>query len=115
MSKPGIVTAIPKRRYTLGEFSLVVLGEIESNDNRDYGYIMAVVQGADPEPGIYITAERNHEAGGDGYDMRLLMRDGEDIIGSSQAWGNLDAFVEEAIGVVSQILNLTDEEPYRMM
>ena len=50
MSKPGIVTAIPKRRYTLGEFSLVVLGEIESNDNRDYGYIMAVVRGTDPEP-----------------------------------------------------------------
>ena len=115
MSKPGIVTAIPKRRYQLGEFSLVVLGEIESNDNRDYGYIMAVVQGTDPEPGIYITAERSHETGSDGYVMRLVMRDGEDIIGSSQAWHDLDAFADEAIGVVSRILNLTDEEPYRMM
>ena len=28
MSKPGIVTAIPKRRYRLGEFSLTVLGDI---------------------------------------------------------------------------------------
>ncbi len=115
MSKPGIVTAIPKRRYHLGEFSLVVLGEIESNDNRDYGYIMAVVRGTDPEPGIYITTERSHEAGSDGYAMRLVMRDGEDVIGSSQTWHDLDAFADEAIGVVSRILNLTDEEPYRMM
>jgi hypothetical protein len=115
MSKPGIVTAIPRRRYRLGEFSLVVLGEIESNDDRDYRYIMAVVQGDDPQPGIYLTAERNREAGHGGYDMRLVMRDGEDVIGSSADWDELDAFTDEAIRIVSQILNLGDEEPYRMM
>ena len=115
MNKPGIVTAIPRRRYRLGEFSLVVLGEIESNDERDYRYIMAVVQGDDPQPGIYLTAERNREAGNSGFDMRLVMRDGEDVIGSSADWQDLDAFTDEAIRIVSQILNLGDEEPYRMM
>ena len=115
MNKPGIVTAIPRRRYRLGEFSLVVLGEIESNDDRDYRYIMAVVQGDDPQPGIYLTAERNREAGNSGFDMRLVMRDGEDVIGSSADWQDLDAFTDEAIRIVRQILNLGDEEPYRMM
>lgn len=115
MSKPGIVTAIPKRRYRLGEFSLAVLGEIESNDNRNYRYIMAVVQGDDPEPGLYLTAESSRETGHNRYDMRLVMRDGEDIIGSSEDWHDVEVFTEEAIGIVSQILKLTDEEPYRMM
>jgi hypothetical protein len=115
MSKPGIVTAIPKRRFRLGEFSLTVLGEIESNDDRDYGYIMAVIQGEDPEPGLYLTAERSGGTAHNRYDMRLVMRDGEDVIGSSEAWHDLDAFTDEAIGIVSRILNLTDEEPYRMM
>jgi len=115
MSKPGIVTAIPKRRYRLGEFSLTVLGEIESNDGRDYRYIMAVIQGEDPEPGIYLTAERSGGAGQNRYHMRLVMRDGEDVIGSSETWGDVDAFTGEAIGIVSRILDLTDEEPYQMM
>jgi hypothetical protein len=100
MSKPGIVTAIPRRRYRLGEFSLVVLGEIESNDDRDYRYIMA---------------ESNRAAARSGYDMRLVMRDGEDVIGSSADWRDLDAFTDEAIRIVSQVLNLGDEEPYRVM
>jgi hypothetical protein len=115
MNKPGIVTAIPRRRYRLGEFSLVVLGEIESNDDRDYRYIMAVVQGDDPQPGIYLTAERNRAAEHNGYDMRLVMQDGEDVIGSSLDWHEVDAFTDEAIRIVNQILNLGDEEPYRMM
>jgi hypothetical protein len=115
MNKPGIVTAIPKRRYKLGEFSLAILGEIESSDDRDYRYIAAVVQGADPEPGIYITAERNREAGGENCDMRLIMRDGEDVIGSSAAWHDVDAFTDAVIDIVSRILNLSDEEPYRVM
>ena len=115
MSKPGIVTAIPKRRYRLGEFSLTVLGDIESSDGRDYRYIMAVIQGDNPEPGIYLTAEYSGGAGSNRHDMRLVMRDGEDIIGSSGDWHDVEVFTEEAIGIVSQILKLTDEEPYRMM
>ena len=115
MNKPDIVTAIPKRRYKLGEFTLIVLGEIESNDDRDYVYIMAVVRGADSEPGIYLTAERNRSPDSEGYDMRLIMRDGEEMIGSSADWREVGAFTDAAISMVSSILNLSDEEPYRMM
>jgi len=58
MNKPGIMTAMPRRRYRYGEFTVVVLGDIESSDGIDYRYIMAVVKGADPEPGLYLTAKR---------------------------------------------------------
>ena len=112
MYKPGIQTAIPRRRYRFGEFTLTVLGEICSSDGVDYRYIAAVIQGQDPEPGLYLTAER--EAGG-GYAMRLVLRDGAEVIGHSDQWGDLDAFVDEALNVVAQVLSLTDETPYQLM
>lgn len=113
--KPGIRTAIPKRRYRLGEFTLTVLGDIESSDGIDYHYIMAVIQGQDPEPGMYITAERPDAPGGRELVMRLVMRDGSEVIGSSAQWISLDMFTGEAIEIVSRILNLSDETPYQLL
>ncbi|NNG11923.1 MAG: hypothetical protein HKM88_01605 [Halobacteria archaeon] len=117
MNKPGIVTAVPRRRLKYGEFSVIILGDVESNDDKYYRYIMAVIRGADPEPGIYITAEQDRAAGqgGTDYTMRIVMRDGAEVIGSSSDWHNLDAFANEALGIVGQLLNLSDEEPYRLM
>lgn len=115
MSKPGIVTALPKHRYTFGEFSVVVLGEIDSNDGVDYRFVAAVVQGQNPEPGLYITAEPISGAQPPGYEMRVIMHDGAEVIGSSADWGQLDAFTDEALQVISRILNLGDETPYKLM
>jgi hypothetical protein len=112
MSKPSIVTAIPLRRYTFGEFTLTVLGDIDTRDAVNYRYILAVVQGDDPEPGLYLTAE---QGGGDELAMRIMMRDGDEVIGHSGAWRELDVFVEEALRIVSQVLNLSDETPYQLM
>ena len=114
MSKPVFKTAIPKRRYKLGEFSIVVLGEIESDDEADYQYILAVVQGQAPGPGLYITAERPAVPGGD-YSMRIMMKDGAEVIGSSKEWSNVEPFVDEALGIVSRVLNLSDETAYRLV
>jgi hypothetical protein len=117
MEKPGIVTAIPKRRYRFGEFTVVVLGEVESDDDREYRYIMAVVRGSDPEPGLYITAE---QAGGADvrsadYTMRIVMRDGSEALGSSREWGDLEAFAGAGLDIVGKVLQLQDEVPYRLM
>jgi hypothetical protein len=114
VSKPAFKTAIPKRRYKLGEFSIVVLGEVESEDDVDYQYILAVVQGQDPEPGLYITAEKPATPS-EGYSMRVSMKDGAEVVGSSAEWGSLDPFIDEALGIVSRVLNLGDETPYRLL
>jgi hypothetical protein len=113
--KPGIRTAIPKRRYRLGEFLLTVLGDVESSDGIDYQYIMAVIQGQDAEPGMYITAERPGYSAGRELSMRLIMRDGAEVIGSSDQWVSVDMFSGEAIDIVSRILNLSDETPYQLL
>ena len=117
MNKPGIVTAIPKSRYKFGEFTVTVLGDIESNDDREYRHILAVIRGNDPEPGLYVTAERSAPAQSDDgdYTMRIIMRDGDGVIGASDAWGDRDTFVNEALAIVSKMLNLSDEVPYQLM
>ena len=115
MNKPGIATAIPMRRYQYGEFTIVVLGDIASTDGIDYRYIMAVVKGADPEPGLYLTAEKagGGERQGD-YTMRMLMRDGAEVIATSPAWGEIEAFVRDGLEIVNEVLNLSDEIPRRL-
>jgi hypothetical protein len=114
IEKPGIATAIPRRRYRIGEFTLTVLGEIESTDGRSYRYIAAVINGQNPEPGMYITAEQG-TAGQGVYDMRIILPDGADVIDQSERWSELDAFVEEVIRIVSRVLQLGDETPYQLM
>jgi hypothetical protein len=112
VSKPKISTAIPLRRYRFGEFTLTVLGDIDSPDERRYRYIMAVVQGEDPEPGLYISAEAGP---GDEMAMRVMMRDGDEVIGHSEGWRDVAVFTDEAISIVSRMLNLSDETPYQLM
>ncbi|MGB5260849.1 MAG: hypothetical protein WBO34_10045 [Gammaproteobacteria bacterium] len=113
--KPGIATAIPRRRYRLGEFTLTVLGDIESTDGRTYRYIAAVICGQDPEPGMYITAEPDNNKQGDELALRIIMQDGAEVIDRAEHWSDLDVFVEEVIRIVSRVLQLTDETPYQLM
>jgi hypothetical protein len=115
MRKPAIRTAIPKHRYRLGEFTLTVLGEIDSADGIDYRYIMAVIQGQGQEPGMYITAEQSGKGAGRLLDMRIILPDGEEVIGQDAAWWELDRFTGRGIEVVRRVLNLSDETPWRLM
>ena len=112
LSKPSISTAIPLRRYKFGEFTLTVLGDVESPDERKYRYILAVIQGENPEPGLYVTAERGS---GEKLTMRVMMSDGEEVIGHSDQWRDLDKFTDESINIVSRVLDLSDETPYQLM
>lgn len=112
MSKPSIATAIPLRRYKYGEFTLTVLGDIDSRDEINYRYILAVVQGDNPEPGLYVTAE---QGAGNEMAMRVMMRDGDEVIARSDRWRDVDVFVDEAMNIVSRVLSLSDETPYQLM
>jgi hypothetical protein len=114
--RPVIRTAVPKRRYQLGDFSAVVLGEVESGDDNHYQYILAVLRSGDAEPGIYLTAERTRPGQGsaEGLAMRLVMRDGSAVIGRSDRWAGLDEFTEDALTAVRKILGLEGEEAFRL-
>ncbi len=115
-NKPDIKTAIPRRRYSFGEFNVVILGDVESVDATEYRYILAVVREGDPEPGVYLTAERNRDgqAGTGAYAMRIIMADGSQVLDTADEWSDLDRFAADGLTVVSRLLNLGDQEAFRL-
>jgi len=114
MSIPHILRAIPKRRYQYGEFIISVLGEIESDDQQEYRYILAVAQEGNPQPGLFINCERNR--GGDGdYAMRVAMADGDQVIATGNELGDIDLFVKQGLDIIATMLDLSDEMPHRLM
>lgn len=116
MSTPQIQTAIPKRRYQLGEFIITVLGEVDSGDGRDYQWIFAVATEQEPQPRLFVCAERTgpEEKGQGAFRMRVAMAEGSQVVGHSNQWERLDPFVDEAVKVVTTMLDLGDEVPYRL-
>lgn len=112
MNSPSIRTAIPKRRYQLGDFSITVLGEVESGDDNDYRYVFAMVQDGKSDPSLYLTAAK---AGADDYTLRLIAPNMERDLDTSPAWRDLDHFCEQGIAVAQQLLGLKDEYPHRLL
>lgn len=109
MNRPRITTAIPRRRYQIGEYVATVLGEIESPDPPNYRYILAVVKEGDAQPSLYVTAERRRRGNFD-YRVRLIMEGLDDTMAESDDFGELDTFCETALTVVRKALRLGDEE-----
>lgn len=116
-NKPDIKTAIPQQRYQLGQFSVTILGDIETGDANDYRYILAVVHEGNPEPGLYLTCEpAPQEARDKGHwAMRLILPDGAQVFAADDAWDDIDAFARDGLAAVQQLLQLTDEEPFRLV
>ena len=117
MERPKIQVAIPQRRYQLGDYQAVVLGEIESADERRYQYILALVKQGEAQPGFYVTAEKNpraraHEGA---YRLRVLTEGLNEELGSSDRWGDIDAFTTEGLTLAADALGLGREQPLRQM
>ncbi len=117
MKAPHIQTAIPKRRYEIDTFSVVVLGDVESDDPVSYKWIMALVEMGQEEPFMYITAEENPpgERQHGRYRARVLLGEDERDMGSEDFLGDLDQFTDFGLQLASRLLQLIGEEPVRLM
>ncbi len=113
MAVPQIRTAIPQRRYQLGEFMVSVLGDVESSDGIEYRYIMAVARESEPQPQLFVSAERN--GNGAGWQLRVSMAQGSQSLGGDEGLRDLDRFTTAGLEVVRKMLALEDEEPYRLL
>lgn len=111
-NKPDIKRAIPQRRYKVGEFMVVVLSEIESDDAVKYHYIMAVVREGDTEPGLYLTCEQGRPPA---CQLRVVMSDGAQVVAEGAGYRDENVFTDAGLEIVRQILDLGDEEPYRLL
>ena len=110
---PVIRTAIPKRRYRVGDQNVSVLGEIDSGDGVSYRWIMAFVQDGQPRPGLYICAEKP----GPGAALRLRVVNSamSEVLDEDERWRDLDTFAEEALRIGASALGLASETPARLL
>lgn len=112
---PVIRTAIPKRRYRVGDQNVTVLGEVESGDGITYRWIMAFVQDGQARPGLYVCAERNRPGGEAAYRLRVVNAVMSEVVEQSDALGDLEAFAEEGLRLGRSALGLGNEAVARLM
>lgn len=111
-NKPGFGTAVPLKRYQVGEYQAVILGDIESTDGREYRYIMAMIVDGSHEPKLYLTLERNRDRNEPGkWLMRVTGHKLDEPLGATDQWENIDHFSASAMNVAMKVLGLTDEIP----
>jgi hypothetical protein len=117
MIAPKINTAIPERRYQIGAFTAVILGNVESADGRTYHHILALVPDGEDTPNLFITSEQAEPGLGSEGDtiVRVIARDAERALGPDARWRDLDAFSEDALAMVQRVMGLTDEELVRLL
>ena len=102
--KPVIETAIPKRRYQIGDYGATLLGEIQSGDPRAFRYILAFVPMGPPAQSA------------DGrYRLRLINEAMSEVMDSGDQWGDQDVFADQAVRLGSQALGLQREQVMRLL
>ena len=111
MSIPKIETAIPKRRYQIGTFSAIILGDIESEDGIRYRHICALVPEGMTEPLLYISHVKQPE----GDVVRIASAEGSQDLAAPESLHDLESFCDQALPVAQKLLSLTDEMPARLM
>ena len=115
--KPNIRTEIPKRLYQIGDYSVTLLGEIASGDEREFRFIMAFVPMGRQEPSLYVCAEPTAGAGAAAgrYQLRVVNEAMSEVVDRDDRWGDLDAFAEQGLRLGSQSLGLQREQPVRLL
>lgn len=114
-SFPVIRTAIPKRRYRVGDQNVTVLGEIESGDGVNYRWIMAFVQDGQVRPGFYVCAEKNRPGNDAAYRLRVVNAVMSEVVDQSDGLADLDTFAEEGLRLGRGALGLGNEPVARLM
>lgn len=115
--RPQIKTALPKRRYQIGDHAATLLGEIESADDHQYRFILALVPMGEQEPLLYVTSEpasadrRSQGA----YDLRVISQSLTDVLDTADRWEHLDSFADQAIDLAQQILGLRNHQVIKLM
>ena len=117
MAIPKIGRALPKRRYQIGEYSAVLLGEIENVENFHFIYFLAMVKDGDREPSICISFEQEMASDADDqpYSINLYTKDQKQILAYSPQALSMDEFDKGALQTAMKILQLTDEKPCRLL
>jgi hypothetical protein len=115
-SFPRIKTAIPQRRYQYGDYSVTVLGEVESGDGHDYRFVAAFVKEGETLPQLFVVSEKlsSEQSATGGYALRVITKVMDEIMDVNDRWRNLDDYVEQTLRLGAQMLGLEQEIPYQL-
>jgi hypothetical protein len=115
--RPNISTAIPKRRYQLGDYAATVLGEVETSDPRHYRYILALVPAGERTPTLYVTCEAtpSKESAAGAWRLRLINEAMAEVMDTADRWGDLDDFAEQGLKLAGQALGIQREQVIRLL
>lgn len=115
--RPQIKTALPKRRYQIGDYAATLLGEIESDNDRRYRFILALVPMGEQEPVLYVTSElAPADRRGEGtHDLRVISASLTDVLDTADRWESLDQFADQAIDLAQQVLGLRNQQVVKLM
>jgi hypothetical protein len=115
-SFPRIKTAIPQRRYKYGDYSVTVLGEVESGDGHDYRFVAAFVKEGETLPQLFVVSEKlpSEQSATAGYALRVITKAMDEVMDVDNRWRNLDDYVEQALQLGAQMLGLEQEIPYQL-
>lgn len=113
MPFPVIHTAIPKRRYQVGPYQAVLLGDIESPDPVRYQFILAVIRQGESRPGLFVTAEKNprSQSAAGSHRLRVISDQIDETRGSSDGYARPDEFAAAALAEAATRLGLAGVAP----
>ena len=106
--RPQIKTAVPKRRFKYGEFTAILLEEIETDDPVNYHHIMAVVKDGSRTPDVYIIHQTSAQPK---HQILVVSAGGRHPVMSSEQTLTTEAFCQIALEGMSQMFELSDETP----
>jgi len=115
-SFPRIKTAIPQRRYQYGDYSVTVLGEVESGDEHDYRFVAAFVKEGETLPQLFVVSEKlpNEQSAAGEHALRVITKVMDEVMDVNDRWRNLDDYVEQTLQLGAQMLGLEQEIPYQL-
>ncbi|MEY6434054.1 hypothetical protein ABC977_16740 [Thioalkalicoccus limnaeus] len=118
LERPKIRTAIPKRRYQIGDYAATLLGEIESEDSHRYRFILAWVRHGDVQPCLYVVSdEAPEQSDSNGTPFRLVVVNDvlTEVFDTDERWGDLEVFADQALRLGTQYLGLQREAQVRLL
>jgi hypothetical protein len=115
--RPNIKTALPKRRYQIGDHAATLLGDIESGDDNRYRFILALVPMGEQEPVLYVTCQpappaRRAEGA---FDLRVISANLSDLLDTADRWEQIDQFADQALDLAQQVLGLRNEQVIKLL
>jgi hypothetical protein len=115
MAQPHFKTAIPVRRYRIGNYAATLLSNCETTDSEiEYAHALVIYQlmgeSQTARPALVISSETNPDARNQGYYFLCSLAQEHHNYGASPDWADLHKFEKAALQLAAQMLE-TSEPP----